>query len=480
MLINQIPKFDPRNFQVPILKEFLQPNYRGAISAGRGLGKDFIGLACADALALIKPGSNIGYLGTSLKAVKKILFSNEDKTGKPMYTKVMHTETLVLTRSGDPLHKDMSNFKYKNGSNIFLLGTDQDHELGTSLDALIITEGARFVFDKWKFLRGNINRANGRIVIISTPYFGSEFNDLLDGVHRESGAWNIHKVPADKALNFDGTRVYTEKELERIKKEFDEASFLQEYMCDTKAMNQESVLGESFKKGLRTSPKFDGQYKKMYFSFDLGNSDYTVMYTWYEDEINTKPVLIEQMIQRKTNLEDFINKAKETVLRYKVQNRNVNVILPFDSDNDLQGYQGKLNRRKEVEKNVSPEWNIALISKMNIIRVLQICRRVIETQRISVIDNDTGDLIIKALSSVNYKREAKSGRLLAEVDKRSGIYEDHPIDSFKYFVSFYFKEMYSEDYDRQVTNKIKSESFSFGNFNKNNYNISRPVNNFNF
>lgn len=475
MLINQIPKFDPRNFQVPILKEFLQPNYRGAISAGRGLGKDFIGLACADALALLKPGSNLGYLGTSLKAVKKILFSNEDKTGKPMYTKVMHTETLALTRSGDPLHKDMSNFKYKNGSNIFLLGTDQDHELGTSLDALIITEGARFVFDKWKFLRGNINRANGRIVIISTPYFGSEFNDLLDGVHRESGAWNIHKIPADKALNFDGTRVYTDEELERIKKEFDEASFLQEYMCDTKAMNQESVLGESLKKGDRTNVKFNGYYSKLYFSFDLGNSDCTVMYTWYEDEITTKPVLVSQMIQRKTNLEDFIDKAKSTVKKLKVRDRNVSIILPFDSDNDLQGYKGKLNRRKEIEKNVSREWNIAIISKMNIIRVLQICRIVIETKKIGIIDNSEGDLIIKALSSVNYKREAKSGRLLAEVDKRSGIYEDHVVDSLKYFVSFYFKNMYSEDYDRNIVNQVKSGGFNFANFNKNNYNISRPI-----
>lgn len=391
-----------------------------------------------------------------------------------MYSKVMHVETLVLTRSGDPLHKDMSNFKYKNGSNIFLLGTDQDNELGTSLDALIITESARFVFDKWKFLRGNINRANGRILMISTPYFGSEFNDLLDGVHSESGVWNIHKVPANIALNFDGTRVYTEKELERIKKEFDEASFLQEYMCDTKAMNQESVLGDSLKKSLRLNPDFKGIHSKMYFSFDLGNSDYTVMYTWYEDEYTKIPVLIEQMIQRKTNLEDFINKAKSTVEGYNIQNRYVTVILPFDSDNDLQGYKGKLNRRREIEKNVSDEWNIAIISKMNIIRILQICRRVIETQKVGIAKNIKGDLIVKALSSVNYKREAKSGRLLAEVDKRSGIYEDHVIDSFKYFVSFYFKEMYSEEYDRKITQKAK-EGFSFANFNRDNYNLSRPI-----
>lgn len=480
MVIHQIPKFDPRNFQVPILEEFLEPNYRGAISAGRGLGKDFIGLGCADALALIKPGANIGYLGTSLKAVKKILFSNEDKTGKPMYSKVMHTDTLVLTRSGDPLHKDMSNFKYKNGSNIFLLGTDQDNELGTSLDALIITESARFVFDKWKFLRGNINRARGRILMISTPYFGSEFNDLLDGVHKESGVWNIHKVPANVALNCDGTRVYSDEELARIKLEFDEASYLQEYMCDTQAMNQESVFGESLKKSWRYTPKYVGMYRKLYFSFDLGNSDYTVMYTWYEDEVTEKPILIDQMVQRKTNLEDFINTAKETVIKFQVMNRNVNIILPFDSDNDLQGYQGKLNRRKEIERNVSPEFNIALISKMNVIRMLQICRRVIETHKVGIINDEKGDLIVKALASVNYKRESKSGRLLAEVDKRSGIYEDHVIDSFKYFVSFYFKEMYSEEYDKQITRKVKSEPFSFGNFNKNNYNITRPVNNFDF
>lgn len=478
--MNTIPKFKPRNFQIPILEDFLEYNFRGILSAGRGLGKDFIGLACADALALTKPGSNIAYLGVSLKSVKKILFANEDKSGQPMFKQVMHTECMVKTRNGEYFHKEMSNFVYKNGSMVFVLATDQDQELGTSLDALIITEASRFSFDKWKYLRGNINRADGRILMISTPYFGSEFNDLLDGEHRESMLWNIYKVPSNVAKNFDGSRVYTDERLKNISLEFDEASFRQDYYCDTKAINSESVLGNSLKKANRIDIKELGNYRKMFFSFDLGNSDYTVMFVWYEDENTKIPVLINQMIQRQTNLEDFINKAKEYTRVYGIQDRYVTIVLPFDSDNDLQGYKGKLNRRREIEQNISKEWNISLITKMNIIRMVQVCRMCIETGKVGIAENENGDLSIKALASINYKKDAKTGNLTSDIDKRSGIYEDHPLDSFKYFIAFYFKEMYDEEYDRKIINKTNELNPRLANFNKDNYRISNNFGNSRF
>ena len=450
-----IPKFKSRNFQVKILKEFLTPNFRGAVSAGRGLGKDFIGLACADALALMKPGSNLAYLGLSLKSVKKILMANDDKTGIPMYKNILHLEAMVKTRNGDFFHKELSCFKYKNGSMIFILGTDQDQELGTSLDGLIITESARFAFDKWLFLKGNINRANGRILQISTPYFGSEFNDLIDGTHHESGSWNTYKVPASEARNADGSLVYSKQELARIRQEFDDASFRQEYEVDTTSINKDSVLGNSLEKSLRTKVKFDGNSRKLFFSFDLGNSDNTVMYVYYIDDYMRVPVMINQMIQNRTNLSEFIEKAKQTAIDLKMrETEEVVVILPFDSDNDLQGYSGKINRKKEIEKNIPDFWSIRLITKMNTIRLIQVCRRVIETHKLGIIDNYDGDTIIRGLASVNYKREVKTGKLLMEVDKRSGIHGDHALDSLKYFCAFYFKNMYDEDYDKKLVKSL--------------------------
>lgn len=458
-MIYQLPKFRPRNFQIKVMKAFLPEMSRVAVSASRGMGKDITGLACADMICNLKKGANVGYLGTSLKALKKILFVNDDKTGRPMFQTVINTESLVSTRTGEYLHKDMSNFQYKNGSKILLLGTDQNNELGTSLDALIVTESARFSRDKWKFLRGNVDRANGRILEISTPFFASEFNELLDGNLEVSKTYTMILVPATEGFNADGTRVYDDAKLEWLKTQYDEATFLQEYMVSTKAMNNDAVLGHSLKKAKRIDVFSNVGYdRELWFSFDLGQSDYTVMFTWYKDSNLDVPVLIDSMIRNQTSLNEFIDQCKHTANELVVSPYNVKIILPFDANNDLQGYAGKLNRKREIEQNVPEEWTIKIIQKMNIIRMLQLCRMVIETGKLGIIDDPNGDYIIKILSSVNYKRDGKTGNLIMEVDKRSGMFEDHPIDSFKYFVAEYFRDMFDEETQNEKIKKRLNEN----------------------
>lgn len=441
---------------------------RVAVSASRGMGKDITGLACADMICNLKKGANVGYLGTSLKALKKILFVNDDKTGRPMFETVINTESLVSTRTGEYLHKEMSNFQYKNGSKILLLGTDQNNELGTSLDALIITESARFSREKWKFLIGNVDRAKGRILEISTPFFASEFNELIDGNLKASKNYDVILVPATKGFNADGTRVYTDADLEYIKTQYDEASFMQEYMVSTKAVNNDAVIGHSLKKARRFNI-FEtelGYNREMWFSFDLGQSDYTVMFTWYKDSRFDVPILIDSMIRNQTNLQDFIQKCKEQASEFMIPDDAVKIILPFDANNDLQGYAGKLNRKREIEQNVPDTWVIKIIQKMNIIRMLQLCRMVVETGKLGIIDDSNGDYMIKVLGSINYKRDGKTGNIMMEVDKRSGMFEDHPLDSFKYFVAEYFKDLFDEETQNR---KIKQQLNTLGNIDVRNY-----------
>lgn len=444
MKIHQIPKFTMRDFQVTILRDFLKKNFRGAVSVCRGGGKDFIGLACANALALTKPGSNILYFGVSLKSVKKILMSNNDKTGIPVYKDVLDLDALQRTTYGEYFFKEMSCFRYKNGSIIYIVGTDQDQELGTSIDAVICTEAARFAFNKWIFIRGNVQRAEGRILLISTPYFASEFNDLLDGVHRESGLWKIYHYNALQIHNADGSRVYSDKRLAEIRKEYDEATFNQEFLCSTRAITNTSILGASLEKAWRPKPSFNGERKQMIFCFDLGNTDRTVMYTAYKDDNLKSFVLINQEIASQTPLQDFILKAVRLSKAYDCF-RSVTIVLPFDSDQTYQGWNGKLNRKKELERFIEDnklEWNIAINSQLDVIRMLQVSRQVIETQRLGIIGNADGDDIVLGLSSVQYKKDGKTGKILMEIDKRSGKYEDHVLAALRYLVAFLFRDLY--------------------------------------
>lgn len=457
---NLLPMFLPRDFQALAIREFLLPEARIALTAARGAGKDFTGLACANTLAVCKPGSNIIYLGLSLKAVKKILMANDDKTGKPMFMGIIDTKLLKPTLAGEYFHREMSCFKYKNGSNLFVAGTDQNSELGTSTDALIITESSRIPREAWVYLKGNVNRANGRILEISTPFYGSDFNELMDGNLSESDRYLKMRVPATILHNPDGTRVYPDEKIALLRQEFDRASFEQEYMCSTSVMNSFSVLGESLllAKRLPVSEFTTGEFRELTFSFDIGQSDYTVMYTTFKDEKMPMPVIVSRMIRNKTNLEDFIDEAKKQASKYNCH--KVNVVLPFDANNDIQGYDGKLNRKREIEKNVPPYWRVHLIQRSDNIRLLQIVRRVLETGKLGIIAGDLGDAIIKELASINYKENKITGKPTMVVEKRSGIFEDHPLDSLKYLVAFLFAEMFDEGYDKSVRDNIMAGNIS--------------------
>lgn len=455
-----LPKFLLRDFQQYAMQQFLMPEARIAITAARGAGKDFTGVMCANTLAVCKPGSNIVYLGVSLKAVKKILTANDDKTGKPMFMGIIDTDLLKPTLAGDYFHREMSCFKYKNGSILYIAGSDQNSELGTSTDALIITESSRIPRESWKYLKGNVNRANGRILEISTPFYSSDFNELMDGNLPESQRYIKIKVPANLLSNPDGTRVYPDEKLQLLRQEFDEASFEQEYMCNTNVMNSFSVLGESLLKAKRlpVSSFTLGGYRELYFSFDLGQSDYTVMYTCYKDEKMLFPVVVNRMIKNQTNLEEFINEVHRQVGIYNAH--KINIILPFDAANDIQGYSGKLNRKKEIEKNIPQHWRVHIIQKSDNIRLLQIVRRVLETGKLGIIAGELGDSIIKELASIRYRENKVTGRPTFEVEKRSGIYEDHPLDSLKYLVAFLFGEMFEDGYDSSVRDKIMKTDIS--------------------
>lgn len=452
--MNIVPKIMMRNYQAEILRDFIKPNFRGAMTGARGCGKDFTGINCAYTLAMLKEGASIGYLAPTLKNLKKIFFTSDSNTGKPMFQSIIDKEVLIPTKSGDWVHKDLTNMKFKNGSSIYLIGSDQNSELGTSLDALIITESARIPRESWKYVIGNVMRANGRILEVSTPYYSSDFNELIDGNLRESAAYKIYRLPANILYAPSGERIYPDDKLETISQLYDEVTMGQEYYVRTDVINNTSVLGKSLQKAIRKPFITDilGLYRTISFVFDLGQSDRTVMYAFYEDNVFTSPTLIHRMSKSQTNLEDFTRQMIKIASFYNVN--NVNVVLPFDANHDIQGYSGKLNRKEEMRKAIPKYWNLHLVPRTENIRAIEITRRVLETGKVWIAQNEDGEMAIKEIASVEYKVDKVRGKILMEIDKRSGLNEDHCLHAFKYFVVWYFKDMFKDDYDTQVISSV--------------------------
>jgi len=464
-----------RNYQPEAVREILKPNSRNILCVSRRGGKDYTGLMAADIMCTINPGSNIGYLGVSIKALRKILTSNDYETGKPMWTSVIDTRKIKGSKQGKFLNRDTTSFEYKNGSIIYLLGSDQNNEIGTSLNLLIVTEAARFSLSSWKYLRGNVEGAQGGILMISSMYFASEFNQIIEGDHEESGLWNQMVYPADTIRNPDGSLVFPPERLERIRAEFGPADFDQEFMCSTNSASGDSILGRSLKLNEPVNVDYSGDNQKLYFSFDLGNADETVLFVWYEDTKTRIPVMIDYMIQNETNLEDFIHFIKMYACRFNDPYMPITIILPFDADNDFQGYAGKLNRKKEIEKNIPKTWNVVIINQMRPIRLLQIVRRLFETNRIGIVNDSTGSQIRKILASITKKRNVRTDKIMAPIDKRSGLHGDHPYDSVKYFCAYRFKDMFTEDYDtKMIDTIIQGNRFTAPNFSKGGINV-QPI-----
>ncbi len=448
MAIYELPRFNPRSFQTEIIRDVVERQCRRIlISACRRGGKDYIGLASADILAQLHPGSNIGYLGLSLKSLKKILMSN-DQSGRPMFESVIDCKNVLKqTRNGEYFFRETGCFKYKNGSMLYLLGTDANMELGTSMRCLVITESARIPFDAWTYLVPSIEGSDGTIIQVSTPFFGSDFNDLMTNEHPLSPEYSMHIVPADTLLEADGTRVYSDEKLERIKRGMDLSTFRQEYMVDARSINKVSIMGFSLERATTRDFVVDDS-TQIHHVFDLGQEDHCAMTTVITQDGKT-PIIYDYMIKNKTALSVFTDKIKRQSEELKISRSKTVIVLPFDSDQDFQGYSGKINRYQEVKNNMIG-YDVQLIGRTDKMRGLQVSRTVLETGKIAIhsVDGEITDKMrdwMKIIGSVNYKVEKSTNKIIYTVDKRSGIFGDHPIDSFRYVVVWLFRHMFDED-----------------------------------
>ena len=452
-----LPKFYPRNFQLDVLTEARIPNSRIAVSAARGSGKDFVGLQAAYERAVTKPGSNIGYLATSIKQLKKIVLFNDVSTGKPAIETIIDTKQLEKNNKNKYYKESMSAVVFKNGSILYFLGSDSSAELGNSLDMLVISESARITRSSWRHLIPSVERANGVIIEVSTVLNGSEFNQLLD--NEIAGAENYKRfiIKAPDVREANGKLLYPPKRLERIKSQMDEATFNEDYMCDTKAINMTSVLGASLNKCSRVDISPDVEFKRtkrrFYTSFDLGHDDDCVMFIHYEDSETKFPVLVDSMIARQTNLVDFTKKLKDLEKEWYVHGIDSIIILPFDACQTKQGFNTSLNVRKEF-KNYMPKNPIVVAKKLPRQDSLRVTRQVIETGRYPIANGVKGDKLIQILGSIRYKE--KDGRILtSEIDKKSGEHGDHPLDSTKTYITWFFDKLFDvKNYSQNELNQI--------------------------
>ncbi|MGL6099640.1 MAG: hypothetical protein ACRC0G_08430, partial [Fusobacteriaceae bacterium] len=161
---------------------------------------------------------------------------------QPFITSVLNERHLKKPRNGSLYHYDNS-IRFKNGSRIYVVGDDGDSLVGGNCNMLIVSEAAMVSKETVDYLIPSVLKIKGRIVLVSSPRYGSHFNQTI---LENAGDILTSVLSADIITDEHGERIYTDEELALAKSSMSIERFRSEYMVDLSSHNSSSIYGASF------------------------------------------------------------------------------------------------------------------------------------------------------------------------------------------------------------------------------------------
>lgn len=232
-------------------------------------------------------------------------------------------------------------------------------------------------------------------------------------------------------------------------------------MCDTQAINNLSVIGESVERAKAVPKRL--RYRQHFYAFDLGQADETSL-TAFGVDPGKPPIVYDFLVKNKTQLSEFSTWIVKDCKARNISPKDCIILLPFDGNQEMQGYHGEINRYKEMKKHMEPiGFRVELVTKVSAVRGVQLIRHVLETGMLGVEVNDRMREWIQVVASVDYKINKSTNKIEYVIDKRSGKFGDHPLDSLRYGCVYLFKELFKHEYWEDHTkrySRLKAEAES--------------------
>lgn len=298
---------------------------------------------------------------------------------------------------------------------------------------LIISEAAMVKESTFDYLLPSTRKVNGEIICISTPRLNSWFNrkflnpeaDIIKSI-----------VTAYDAIDNDGSRIYTDEELETIKTLMSEEQFASEYMCDMTAFNELSIYGKSLKKATWIDMPII-EHKPIFVSFDLGISDNTAMTFAIFDEDN-KVKIIHQHRNREKPTQYYIDYIKQFCMKYRIPQQMIEIILPQDGGSQMD-YIRYLASRSEVYR--AAGFKVTVLNHISVLRAIEITRTGIENGDIQFVNNMEVRQFTDVLKSYEWK-VAVTGEPILVPKHGSGFSASNDADSLEYLAIYFLYEKY--------------------------------------
>lgn len=266
-------KFQPRNYQIPIIRALNSGVKRAVWVVHRRGGKDVTIMNWCILQLLMNPGWTAFHILPTYNQAKKVIWESNNNDGLRILD-YFPKEAIVSQTSQD------MKIRLANGSLYQLIGSDNiDNLVGTNPKILIFSEYAIQSPQAWDYLRPILKVNGGIAIFISTPRGKNHFYDLFN-MAKNNKDWFC------ELLTIDDTGVLTDKDLEEERKEgMSEEMIQQEYRCSFSRGVEGSYYGRLIEKARNENRICKVPYEPrspVHTAWDIGYGDSTSIVFWQE------------------------------------------------------------------------------------------------------------------------------------------------------------------------------------------------------
>lgn len=434
-------KFKARKYQKKLIEKYDNGVKFFLICWARRLGKDLLAFSIACRECINKPNTIVYYVFPTMKQGKMMILDGYTNDRKSIIDTVISKDALKLPLKSDKYYHSDNTLQFKNGSKIYFVGSqDANTKVGGNLDLLVVSEMALIQNkDIVTYLIPSVINVNGRIILVSTPRFGSTFNEMLEKSGKE---WHKSILKADdsEAVDDKGNAVCTEEKLAEARSLMSESKFRQEYYCDTDIANEEAIYAYSLSKAEWVS-SVNLQDKRLYVSEDLGINDSTALCFVVDNTIihhyaNTDKATIH-----------YIEYIKEFMRRNNI--RDVEIILPHDANNRQDAIDYLTSRKKAYTQHFQ---KVTVLNAYDVHKTIEVTKHSIEQHKLKFLKCENVEEMVRLMKKYEWKiNKATSENLRVPVHGR-GLAASNTCDSVEYFCMRTFLSDYNRNIEKFLNN----------------------------
>lgn len=276
-------KFEPREYQLPLLKSLTNGCKRAVVVWARGLGKDLVAMnyAISQALRPDKIGVYLHCFPNYNQAKRAIWKSVHDTDDGEAISYLDHIPKQLIK------HKNSSEMtiQFTNGSIYCVMGLDGKNAMrarGMNPRFVILSEYAFMDRESWHTVEPRVKQNNGTVIFISTPNGKNHFWELYDYARLDPTYFTSFKTVEDA-----GT--LTAMDIEQLRKEGVPEDFIQqEYYCSFNRGSEGSYYGKLIQQARDENRIWRFQTypgRPIHTCWDIGIGDSTAI--WFFQRLNS-------------------------------------------------------------------------------------------------------------------------------------------------------------------------------------------------